>query len=82
MPGNSEMGYQEASKYGSRFNRYGIFGDNEYQEAIEIKQRPVATVVKKSQSPARLSKEGISALMQQISEFNRGKEQRSEASPV
>ena len=59
LPGNSEMGYQESLKYGSRFNRYGIFGDNEYQQAIEISKRPEAKIVKKSQSPVRLCKEGI-----------------------
>ena len=78
LPGNSEMGYQESLKYGSRINRYGIFGDNEYQEVIEISKRPEATIVKKMQSPVRLSKEGIHALMQQISEFNKGREQQSE----
>ena len=36
LPGNNMLSEEEDKKYGSRKNRYGLYGDNGYGEAIEI----------------------------------------------
>ena len=66
LPGNADLDYQEFLKYGQRENRYGIFGDNGYEDLVEIKKRPVAVIEKAPLNPSqavntdlRRSREGV-----------------------
>lgn len=73
MPGNNELDLQDFNKLGHRQNRYGIFGDNGYQDAIEVSKRPTAQIIKVKEEPPVLSKEGVSSAMQKIQEFHQKK---------
>lgn len=73
VPGNSELDHSEFMKLGVRQNRYGLFGDNEFQQAIEIKKRPLPVTVEKSSkdhNSLQLSKEGVLSVLQQVKEYN------------
>lgn len=41
LPGNNDVPYTEALKFGVREDRYGIFSDNNYGQLIEIKRRKI-----------------------------------------
>jgi hypothetical protein len=49
-------------KLGVRQNRYGLFGDNEFNKSIEILKRPLPVTVikaKEARDPLQLSQDGM-----------------------
>lgn len=53
LPGNSDVPYEQALKFGVRDDRYGLFSDNGYGELIEIKKRKIDAAPSSQKGGAR-----------------------------